>query len=378
MSRGQAPGHVRAVSDRIGSLWVEEQYAARRAVSGGQAPGQVLRLRGSAARPLPPHVREAAIAALAEHDRTPPSRGLSELREALGRLHGRDPEHEVLVTSGAQHALSLCFRALLAPGETALVPAPAYFFAGPIEAAGGRAVYVHGREEDGWRWDLDAIERALDARTRVIVACNPGNPTGYLPSADEVAGLAALAERHGVTLLADEAYERYVYEGRRLASVLDVAGEAVLVRSIGKSYAVPSWRLGYVVAPPDVVDRCVRALEVDCIRCPYVGQRVALAAVDGPQDWLADLAAEYERYRDAALAAVAGVGLSVAPPAAGPFLFVHLAGAGEEELLEAGIPAVPGRFFQAPGYARLPFGGADDALADALRVWAQSRSSVRT
>jgi aspartate/methionine/tyrosine aminotransferase len=354
------------VSDRIGSLWVEERYG-----------GRILPLRGTAARALPPHVREAAIAALGEHGRTPPSRGLPELRQALARLHGRDPEREVLVTCGAQHALAVCFRALLAPGETAIVPAPAYFFAGPIEAAGGRAVYVHGREEEGWRWDLDAIERAVDPSTRVLVACNPGNPTGHLPSQDEVAALAALAGRHGLTIVTDEAYERYVYGGA-LASVLEAAPDAVLVRSIGKSYAVPSWRLGYLVAPPDVVDRCLRALEVDCIRCPSVGQRVALAAVEGPQDWVADLADEYERYRDVALAAVAAAGLAVAPPPAGPFLFLSLDGAGEEELLEAGIPAVPGRFFEAPGYARLPFGGADDALADALRAWAQSRSSVRT
>jgi len=355
------------VSDRIGSLWVEEHYG-----------GRVLPLRGTASRPLPPHVHEVAVAALAEHKRTPPSRGLPELLEALARLHGRDPEREVLVTSGAQHALALCFRALLEPGETAIVPAPAYFFAGAIEAAGGRAVYVHGREEDGWRWDVGAIERAVDGRTRVVVACNPGNPTGHLPSPEEIAALVALAERHGLTILTDEAYERYVYGGRALTSVLDVAPSAVLVRSIGKSYAIPSWRLGYVVGPPHVVDACLRALEVDCIRCPYVGQRVALAAIEGPQDWLAGLAGEYERHRDAALAAAEAVGLSAARPLAAPFLFLNLAGAGEEELLEAGIPAVPGRFFQAPGYARLPFGGAGDALAAALRAWAQSRSSVRT
>ena len=365
------------MTDRIGSLWLEERYAAQD-MSGGQSPRHVLPLRGTAARPLPEHVREAAVAALAEHERTPPSRGLPELREALAHRHGRDPEREVLVTSGAQHALAVCFRALLAPGEAAIVPAPAYFFGGPIAAAGGRAVYVHCREEDGWRWDLDAIERAVDGDTRVLVACNPGNPTGHLPSRDEVAALVALAERHSLAIVTDEAYERYVYEGGALASVLDVSPGAVLVRSIGKSYAMPSWRLGYVVAPPRVVDACVRALEVDCIRCPYVGQRVALAAIEGPQDWLADVAREYERYRDAALAAVNAAGLSATRPLAGPFLFVNLAGAGEEELLEAGIPAVPGRFFQAPGYARLPCGGAGEALADALRAWAQRRSSVRT
>lgn len=348
-------------------MWVEERYR-----------GRVLTLRGTAARPLPPHVRKAAVEALGEHDRTPPPRGLFELREAIGRLHGRDPETEVLVTVGAQQALAVAFRALLGPGDAAIVPSPAYFFGGPIAAAGGRAVYVPASEEDGWRLDPDAIERAVDSRTRVLVVCNPGNPIGYLYSHDEVAALVALAELHGLTILTDEAYESYVYEGRALSSVLAHTSDAVLVRSIGKSYAIPTWRLGYVVAPPKIVDACARWLEVDCIRCPYVGQRVALSAIEGSRDWLVDVSREYERYRDLALAAVESVELSAVKPPAAPFLFVNLHGAGEEELLEARIPAVPGRFFEAPGYARLPFGGAGEPLAEALRAWSHSRSRVRT
>ena len=226
--------------------------------------------------------------------------------------------------------------------------------------------------------DPERIERAVDARTRVLVVCNPVNPTGRLLSAEELAGLAAVAARHRLTVLTDEAYERYVYEGHALESALGHAPEAVVVRSIGKSYALPAWRLGYLVAPAPVVEACVRALEADCIRCPYVGQRIAFAALEGPQDWLADVAAEYERYRDAALHAVHAAGLTAVRPLATPFLFLNLAGAGEEELLEAGVPAVPGRFFQAPGYARLPVGGAGDELASALRTWSQSLSNVRT
>ena len=355
------------MSDRIGSLWVEERYR-----------GRVLPLRGTAARPLPDHVRGAAVEALGEHERTPPTRGLVGLREAIARLHGRDPETEVLVTSGAQHGLSVAFRALLDPGDEVIVPSPAYFFGGAIEAAGGRAVYVPSREEDGWLWDLDAIAAAVGPRTRAVVACNPGNPTGHLPATEEVAGLVAIAGRHGLAIVADEAYERYVYDGARIASLAERRPDAVLVRSIGKSYALPTWRLGYVVGARPFIDAALRALELDCIRCPYVGQRVAQAALEGPQSWLEDVASEYERNRDEALAAVEAVGLSAVRPAAAPFLFVNLRGAGEEELLEAGIPAVPGRFFQAPGYARVPFGGDVATLAGALRDWSQSRSSVRT
>ncbi len=327
-------------------MWVEERH-----------PGP---LRGAASRPLPPHVRAEILAALDDTGTAPP-RGLPALREAIGRLHGRDPETEVLVTNGAQHALGVCFRALLQPGDGVIVPTPAYFFGGAIEAAGGRTIYVPSREEDGWRWHPDAIERAVDARTRALVVCNPNNPTGHLPSSAEIEELVELAERHGLLIVTDEAYERYLYGEARLASVLDRASDAVLVRSIGKSYAMPGWRLGYLVAPPAVIDACAEVLEWDVLRCPTVGQRAAATAIGGPQDWLADLAQEYERKRDWALAAVHAVGLSCVPPRAGPFLFV--AGV-EDELLAMG--AVPGRFFQAPGYARLPFGGDPAALAQSL------------
>ncbi len=331
---------------RFPSMWIEELH-----------PGP---LRGAASRPLPAHVRAEILAALDEVRPAPP-RGLPALREAIGRLHGRDPDIEVLVTSGAQHALSVCFRALVQPGESVIVPTPAYFFGGAIEAAGACAVYVASREKDGWRWDPEAIEAAVDARTRALVLCNPNNPTGYLPSADEIGALVELAERHGLLIVTDEAYERYLYDGARLASVLDRTPDAVLVRSIGKSYAMPGWRLGYLVAPPHALDACAEVLEWDLLRCPTVAQRAAAAAIEGPQDWLADLAQEYERKRDSALAAVEAAGLRRVRPSAGPFLFV---GGVEDELLELG--AVPGRFFQAPGYARLPFGGDPDVLAQSL------------
>jgi aspartate aminotransferase len=351
------------VSERIASMWVEERLAGRDHV----------RLRGTAARPLPPHVRAAVAQALDEHERSAPPRGLLELREAIARLHGADPETEVLVTSGAQHALAVCFRALLRPGDTAIVPTPAYFFGGPIGLAGARSVHVPSREEDGWRWDADAIESAIDERARVLVLCNPCNPTGYLPTREEVDALLEIARRRGLTVVTDEAYERYVFDGELAPARGD---DVALVRSIGKSYAMPGWRLGYVVAPPRILDECARVLELDLIRCPYVTQRAALAAIEGPQEWLAGIADEYARKRAAALAEVHDVGLSALRPAATPFLYVNLGGAGEDELLEAGIPAVPGRFFHGPGYARVPFGGDVEAFGSALRAWAASRANV--
>jgi aspartate aminotransferase len=129
---------------------------------------------------------------------------------------------------------------------------------------------------------------------------------------------------------------------------------------------MPAWRLGFVAAEGAVIDACLRELEWDVIRVGHAQQRAAKAALDGPQDWLEEVAAGYRADRDAAHAVISDDPILSAPlPLAGPFLFVHLGELHIENLLAAGIPLVDGAAFGAPGYARLPFGGAA-ALAEEL------------
>jgi len=156
----------------------------------------VLPLKGTAAAPLPEHVRVAVLAALGEHGATPPSRGLAVLRDAIARSlpAPADPEREILVTNGAMHALGLTFRAILEPGDEVIVPVPCYFFGGLIERAGGVFVGVPS-------WDPEAIERAVTPRSRAFVLTNPNNPDGHLPSRAEVDELLALAFRHNLTVI---------------------------------------------------------------------------------------------------------------------------------------------------------------------------------
>ena len=322
----------------------------------------LLPLKGSIGAPLPPHVREAVTAALDEHAVTPPSRGHRSFLEAIARSlpAPADPERQLLVTNGAMHALSLLFRALLQPGDEVLVPTPCYFFGGLIERAGGVFVPVPSAT-----WDPDAIEAAVTPRSRVLVLTNPNNPTGYLPTRGEVDAMLELAARRGLRVVTDEAYERCIHEGE-LASAWG-APNVVLVRSLGKSLAMPAWRIGFLAGAPELVDACLRELEWDVIRVSHVAQRAAEAALDGPQDWLDDLAAQYRADRDAAQALIADNPLLSAPlPAATPFLWLDLGGLKAENLLAAGIGIVDGAAFGAPGHARLPFAGATEH-ADELR-----------
>jgi len=357
--------------DRVGSRELEDWIEA----AGHEG---LLRLRGGPVRPLPKHVREAILAALDEPDRRP-SRGLPELRAAIAAELVRqagvavDPEQEVLVTNGAMQALNIVCRALLEPGDQVVIPTPNFFFDGVVRLAGGEPIYVPCSENEGWRWDLDRIEAAVTPRTRILVACNPTNPTGYLPSRADLEALCAMAERHHFVVLSDESYDRFVYDNARLTCLLELRGSSsnlILVRSLSKSHALAGWRMGYISARPDLIDAFRKVLEWECLHCAYVPQRAATAALEGPQEWLSHLASEYQAVRDQLWATLSeSRWLSCAKPLAGPFFFLNVRRAeeashqdGSEMLLGAGLPTVPGRYFQSPGYVRLPFGADPSTL----------------
>ncbi len=254
-------------------------YAAAERLEAARAEGvEPVPVHGTPAPALPAHVVDAVAVALGRPMQTPPARGLAPLREALsgelGRTTGRtvDPDTGILVTNGAMQALGVCFRSLVEPGDEVVVPAPCFFFEGPIRAAGAVPVYVPGSDADGWRWDVDALEAAIGTKTRALLLCNPGNPTGHVPLPTDVAAVAQLAERHGLIVVTDEAYESALWEDATLASAFGLAEDAVVIRSLGKSYALPQLRIGFLAGPPARVEACARTLEWDCLR---IGDRGA-------------------------------------------------------------------------------------------------------
>lgn len=369
-----ASAPVAATLERVGSRAIERDVELVR--ERGIDP---LELGGAPDLPLPAHVRAAIDAALDEVGARP-SRGLPDLRAAiattLARETGRevDPAREIVVTHGAMHALNVVMRATLAAGDKVVVPTPNFFFDGVIRLAGGIPVYVPSRDPSRWGPDMDGIARAVRAGARMILFSNPTNPTGYLPPAAELRELVALAAEAGAVLVSDESYDRMVYSEGSFTSILSAyrEGTVVLVRSLSKGYAMPNWRVGYAVAAPALAADFVKVLEWDCLHCNFVTQRAAAAAIAGPQTWVTDALAGYERKRDAVYAAVAdSPWLSCARPDSTPFLFLDVSrlegldAAPTELLLRAGIPTVAGRYFGRDDHVRMPF-GADDATIDRL------------
>ncbi|HVZ14528.1 MAG TPA: pyridoxal phosphate-dependent aminotransferase [Bauldia sp.] len=374
---------------RVGSREIEDVLAQT-------DKSRLMRLRGGPVLPLPAHVREAAIAALDGADLRP-ARGLPELREAIAALLQAetgvavDPARELILTNGAMQGLSTVFRALLDPGDEVIVPTPTFFFDGALQLAEAAPVYVACRAEDGWGWDINRIRAAITARTRMILLCNPNNPTGFQPSRTDLAAIVDLARARGLVVVSDESFHYANYGERPFVSLLNFANDAerlVTVRSLSKSHALANWRMGYVHASPALIDTFANVVEWECLHCGYVQQRVTFAAVTGPQDWLGGINETYRGIRDRLIAAIErSQWITAVKPAAGPFLFPDFsraeaaAGVGAfEQLLDLGVPTVPGHYFHGAGHVRLPI-GADAAtierLAEILEAFVPKKGTGR-
>ncbi len=283
-----------------------------------QAQGRkVLRLEsGDPSFDLPDHVRQAMEKALRDGlTHYTASTGILPLREAILRkvteengLSVPGPDH-VVVTNGAMHGLYVVFRALLEEGDEVILPDPMWTEVGEhIRLAGGHPVPVRLRRENGYEYDPDEIEAAITPRTRAIFVNTPHNPTGAVLSRTTLERIAALAEKHNLLLVSDEAYEHILFDGRThvsLGSLPAAQSRTISVFSMSKTYAMSGLRLGYVVIPDPLILERVKKL----VRCTINGvnsvtQYGAVAALTGPQDATYAMAAEYQRRRDRLYAAL--------------------------------------------------------------------------
>lgn len=330
--------------------------------------------------PPPEHVREAAAAAAASTF-FPPSNGLLELREGLAQAvfaqYGVTPDAEaqILITLGAMHALHVVLTALLGPGDEVLLISPCYFFGGLIEITGARTDHVMMEEKDGYALDFDKIKAHISERTKLIVLSSPVNPTGYIYTRRDVEQFVDLAEERDLLLVSDESYDRLVYDGLEHVSPFhfpEGRSRTILVKSFTKSYALPTWRVGYILASASLTPYFRKVLEWTVLHCPYINQRAVLAALEGPQNWLVEVFREFESRRNQLLDGIRNVEtFSWIPPHGGPFIFLnHSLNHGAEPaqfarhlLSRYGVPAVAGRYFNSLDHVRIPFGGSREAVS---------------
>jgi aspartate/methionine/tyrosine aminotransferase len=332
--------------------------------------------------PTPEHVVEAAYeAARTGHTRYAPNAGIPELREALAdkvtRRNGYEAHpDQVVVTQGGIQALYLVLLALLEPGDEVLLADPAWpNFRMIAHLLGARVLPYPLVSEGGFLPRLEDLERLVTPRTRAILVNTPSNPLGTVVPRKLVDTLLEFARRRGLWYISDEVYDEIVFDDAFVSAgvVADASDRLVSVYSFSKVYAMTGWRVGYLVAPPDLAKLLTGMQEpiVSCVNTP--AQMAALAAVTGPQDVVRKMRESYRERRDELLEILERGNLSSSQPSGAFYVWTDVSAANvpsmefARSLIERERVAVaPGSAFGdlGEGYVRLSLASSREDLLD--------------
>jgi aspartate/methionine/tyrosine aminotransferase len=333
----------------------------------------------------PGHIVEAAQRALAEGwTHYGPTQGYPELREAVASYISRTRKiqvgaERVSIVPGGKPIIFFPMLALLERGDEVLYPNPGFpIYESMIEFLGAAPVPMPLIEERGFSFDLDLLRHKLSDKTKLVILNSPQNPTGGVIPAEEIRAIADLVRDRDLMVLSDEIYSR-IYYGEPPMSIASCPGmleKTILLDGFSKTYAMTGWRIGYGIMPPWLVE-AVTKLMVNSNSCTAsFTQRAGLAAVNGPQDAVEAMVAEFRRRRDAFCDGLDRVpGFRCARPRGAFYAFANIRGTGmdsselaERLLQEAGVACLSGAAFGAygEGYLRFSYANSYENLMEAV------------
>ncbi len=345
----------------------------------------------------PDHIKEAAIAAIRRGEtKYTAVDGTPELKAAIAEKFRREnglefaPE-EISVGAGGKQVIYNALLATVGPGDEVVIPAP-YWVSYPdmVLLAGGEPRIVPCPAERGFKLTPEALEAAITPRTRWLILNSPSNPTGAAYRAEELAALAEVLRRHPhVWVLSDDIYEHLVYDGFRFATLLQVAPDlrerTLTVNGVSKAYAMTGWRIGYGAGPRELI-RAMATLQSQSTTNPCsISQAAAVAALTGPQDFLAEWRERFRERRDLVVAMLScAPGLSCPKPQGAFYVYPGCASvigrrtpSGRELrtsedfvkylLEEHGVAVVHGAAFGLDPHFRISYATAIDQLEEACR-----------
>jgi len=334
----------------------------------------------------PRHIVEAAQKALDDGwTHYGPTQGYPDLREVIAghvsRTRGikAGPEN-VCVVPGGKPIIFFPIMALIEEGDEVIYPNPGFpIYESMIRFAGGKAVPIPLVEDRGFSFDLDLLREKLNDRTKMLILNSPQNPTGGVIPREDLEAIAGMVRERHLIVLSDEIYSRIVY-GDAPASITQVPGmleRTVILDGFSKTYAMTGWRMGYGVMPVWLVDAVIK-LMVNSNSCTAsFSQRAGIAALEGPQDEVERMVAEFRRRRDAFCAGLNEIpGWRCRLPGGAFYAFANVRETGLDSkelahrlLHEAGVACLSGTAFGAygEGYLRFSYAAAFEQLMDAVK-----------
>ena len=309
--------------------------------------------------------------------------GLMELRQAIAEKVKRENHvdykaTEVLVTVGLSEAVFAVLAALLDEGDELLVPDPVWLnYINVPNLLGAKAVTYSLKEENGYQMDLDEVRSKITPKTRGIVIVTPNNPTGGVLEEDVLKELAEIAKANDLMVIADEIYERLVYDGAKHVSIASLPGmkeRTFTMNGMSKAYAMDGWRLGYVAAPEEYITVMNKFHQHNTTCAPNFVQVAGIAALTQEKDEVQKMVAEYQRRRDYAVQAINAIdGISCLCPKGAFYIFINCKQLGKTSaelsqyfLEQAKVALVPGDVFGpgGEGYLRMSFAASYESIVE--------------
>ena len=384
-------------ASRLGSIGVSEiVQITERAKQLRQSGRDVIGLgTGEPDFDTPEHIKEAAAAAMRAGDtKYPVNVGNPELREAIRSKFRRENGldfglEDIIVSTGAKQVLFNCFLATLEPGDEVIIPAPYWTsYIDIVSLCGGVPKIVASDQSTGFKITPQALEQAIGDKTRWLLLNSPSNPSGAAYDAQELGQLTDVLTHHShVGLIADEIYEHLVYGNFVFRSVRALAPEladrTLIVNGVSKAYAMTGWRLGYGAGPAELIQAMNSVQGQITSGASSISQAAAIAALNGPQELVAERRAAFNRRRDRIVALLnTGEGIDCLTPDGAFYVYPGCRGvlgkstpSGQRVetdadfcayLLESqGVAVVPGRAFGTPGHFRISYAYAQEALDEA-------------
>lgn len=337
--------------------------------------------------PTPEHILESVREASRDpaNHRYPETEGLLALREAIARWYDRrfgvslDPATEVLPLIGAKEGVghvALCF---IDPGDVALVPDPGYpvYSTGTL-LAGGEPYYLPLTAENGFLPDLTSVPDEIARRAKVLWLNYPNNPTGAVAEIDFFEEAVAFARKNDLAVLHDGPYSEVAFDGYKPVSFMQAEGAkdvGIEFHSLSKTYNMTGWRIAMAVGNAEIINALMRVKSNLDSGIPQAIQQMAITALDGPQDCIAENNAIYQRRRDKLVGALTALGLRITPPRASLYVWARVPDGmtsvqfATKLLDEAGVVVTPGPGYgpTGEGYVRLSLTTADDRLEEGVR-----------
>ncbi len=332
----------------------------------------------------PAHIGQAGIDAIHNgQTRYTPAAGLPELRKAvcdkLKKDNGLEYEPaQVIISNGAKHSLINTFMAILNEGDEVIIPAPFWLsYSEMVRIAGGVPVIIHTKKENKFMLTKEELENAYTEKTKAVVLTSPSNPTGQVMGKADLEMIAAFAISHDILVVSDEIYEKLIYdEGKHHISIASLSKEiydrTIVINGVSKSYAMTGWRIGYAAAPLQIA-KLMASLQSHMASNPNtIAQMATIAALNGPQDCVAEMCVEFKKRRDYIFEREEAIPLlSALKPEGAFYLFVDVSGtygksyAGQEIKTAADfasilldqkyVAVVPCADFGMPDYIRLSY-----------------------